>query len=87
MKIFSKPDYGLVCFQLCDIEGKVSNEITEKVAALVANCEEGFITTPNFQGNHIIRIVIGNEETTKEIIKRYFEKIVSTHQKFISDNK
>lgn len=53
----------------------------------MANCEEGFSITPNFQGNHVIRIVIGNDETTKEIVKRYFDKIVLTQEKILAENK
>jgi glutamate/tyrosine decarboxylase-like PLP-dependent enzyme len=36
-KLFSKPELGLVCFQLCDAQGKQSSELTKKLADKIKN--------------------------------------------------
>lgn len=73
--------YTVIAFQVKDSEGKVSDKLTREVANLIKNSNEGFSSPSEFQGNFVIRIVIGNFHTSQEHIDRYFKFIVSTTER------
>lgn len=61
MKMWTKPEFGLVLFKICNKEGIPDEEITKKVQEKVANIEEGYLTAANYKENYAIRICICNE--------------------------
>lgn len=46
------------------------------MAEKVKNIKEGFCSPGQFQGNYVIRIVIGNFHSTQEHIDNYINKII-----------
>lgn len=48
-KLFSKPELGLVCFQLCDREGNPSSSLTEELEHKIKNIKEGFLSAGHFK--------------------------------------
>lgn len=79
--------FGLVGFRVKDNKGKVSNEITKLVSEQVRNIDEGYLTPGSFEQVNFIRVVVGNNSTSEEDIRVYFDKIKNTAQKFIQNAK
>lgn len=75
-KLFSKPEFGLVCFQLCNSKGEKDSALTQKLVSRIRNVKEGFLTPGIFKDYYIVRIAIGNEKSSIEVIDRYFDVIL-----------
>lgn len=64
-KVFAGPHFGYISFQAKDKDGKVCNDVTKRIAERVRNSAEGFLTPAILNDHYIIRIAIGNPNTTK----------------------
>jgi glutamate/tyrosine decarboxylase-like PLP-dependent enzyme len=82
--IRSRPDlfklhtfqYAVVLFQVRGKDGSVSLDLTKSVAAKIKNIKEGFCSPAEFQGDYVLRIVVGNFHTTEEHVSAYIGRII-----------
>ena len=75
-EVFAGPYFGYISFQVKNKEGKVCNQTTKRIADLVRNIPEGFITPAQLCGFYIIRIIVGNPNTTVEVVQKFLEAVL-----------